>query len=188
MSMDPSHAPPCPQFEQALTAAFQNLRRGLTLIHSVVKVDPAEPQEMARRLRVNRNLTWKVSRALCTTDLYQAMQHLPGDEGLEIFVRAAVKAGAPESLANEVDRARGAFEEVIEAHVGGRSNLELFLDSMGGEGSGERLEQCRRLAFRGNSGVLGVQARARLAVILVAPAATNAAHLDLGHIHGMLGF
>lgn len=172
-------------FEEHLTSAFLELRRALEDAVSSVGVSPSVPQEVARRLGINRNLTWKVSKVVGTSDLYQALQHLPGDEAIEILLEAIQRAGAPVDAIARVRAAQDSFSHVIEVHTGDRATLELVLDSMVG-GPSERLEQSRKLAFRGNSGLWGVQARARLTTFVLAPSKDDPAKLDAARIGGMI--
>lgn len=180
--------PTQPAFEEHLTSAFQNLRRSLDDAITGVGVAPSEPQDVARRLGVNRNLTWKVSKVVCSPDLYHALQHLPGSEGLDIFLGAVEKAGGSAESVAHVRKAQVEFDRVIELHTGDRATLELILDSMGGVGSAERLEQSRKLAFRGNSGVWGAQARVRATMVLMSPNADNPDKLDSGMVGGVFDF
>lgn len=175
-----------PDFEEHLTVAFQQVRKSLDSVLSAAAVDASEPQEMARRLGVNRNLTWKLSKVLGGNDLYQSLQHLPGTEGIEILLRAARKAGVGSELLDGVRDAQRDFDRVVEIHTGDRATLDLILDSMGGAGSGERLEHSRKLSFRGNSGVWGIQARVRCTTSFVAPNRENPDLLDLGLIGGLV--
>lgn len=106
-------------------------------------------------------------------DLYQSLQHLPGAEGIEILPKAAHKVGVAELLLDNVREAQRDFDRVV-------------LDSMGGAGSGERLEYSRKLAFRGSSGVWGLQARVRCTTSFVAPNRDNPDLLDLGLVGGLV--
>jgi hypothetical protein len=172
-------------FEEHLTSAFGELRRALEDAVGSVGVSPSVPQEVARRLGINRNLTWKISKVVGTSDLYQALQHLPGDEAIEILLQAIGRAGSSPDVIERVRAAQRGFSHVVEVHTGDRSTLELVLDSMGG-GPSERLEQSRKLAFRGNSGLWGVQARCRATTFLLAPSADDPEKLDTGRIGGMI--
>jgi hypothetical protein len=140
-------APTAPQFEEQLTDSFLELRKSLNTLVTAFGSKPTQPQDMARRLGVNRNLTWKLSKVLCANDLQEAIQHLPGEEGVEIMLRAAQKKGVTRKLANNVRSAHAAFNRVVEVHSGDRATLELMLDSWCGNGSSDRLEQSRKLAF-----------------------------------------
>src|SRR5690349_9712018 len=124
-------SPATEPFEEQLTTSFQELRRSLSTLVNACGSKATKPQEMARRLGINRNLTWKLSKVISAHDLYEAIQHLPGDEGVEIMVRAAEKKGIDGELARNVRSAHAAFNRVVEVHSGDRATLELMLDSWG---------------------------------------------------------
>src|SRR5262245_53306521 len=128
-------------FEVQLTDSFQELRKTLNVLMVACGTRPAQPQQMARRLAISSTLTWKLSKVLCAHDLFEAMQHLPGDEGVEIAIRAAVKSGVDETLAKDVRDSLAAFNRVVEVHSGDRATLEMMLDNWGGNGTSDRLEQ-----------------------------------------------
>jgi hypothetical protein len=71
---------------------------------------------------------------------------------------------------------------MIEVHTGDRNTLELALDS---GGSGRPMEMSRKLAFRGNSGIWGIQAGVRVTAYFMAPNRDNPAMLDLGLLAGL---
>lgn len=177
-----------PPFEEELTNSFQELRRSLSSVVSACGLRAAEPQEMARKLGVSRNLTWKFSKVLCAHDLFEAMHHLPGEEGVEIMIRAAEKRGADRPLAADVRTALAAFNRVVEVHSGDRATLEMMLDGWGARGSSERLEQSRKLAYRGNCGVWGAQARVRSQTHIVMPNRENPDLLDAALVGGIVDF
>jgi hypothetical protein len=67
-------------------------------------------------------------------------------------------------------------------HTGDRETLRLILDSMGR--NGKSLELSRKQAFRGSSGIWGLQCAVRIAGYFVAPSRENADLLDLALIAG----
>jgi hypothetical protein len=174
--------------EEHLTEAFESLRGALEDAIRGLGMAPSQPQVMARKLGVSRNLTWKISKVVCHRDLYAALQHLPGDEGVQIFVAALTKIGAsPETM----DRIRDAcenFRVFIERHAGDRQTLDLMLESLSNAHDGDRLEQSRKMAFRGNSGIWGAQARVRLNTAILAPSNRSADHIDAALICGLIDF
>ncbi len=175
-------------FEEDLTTAFQEVRRSLAEMLSAGGADPASPGDVARRLGLNRNLTWKLAKVLGEVDIYTALQHLPGDEGIEILTGAMERVGVGPPQIKVFSSAIAKFEEVVRVHAGDRNTLELILDSMGGAGSASRLEQSRKLAFRGNSGLWGLQARVRSTTTVVAPNPDDPSMIDLAIAGGVVDF
>jgi hypothetical protein len=173
-------------FEEHLTAAFARLRDAIRGVLVALDVDQATPPEVARRLKLSRNLTWKVSKVLATSDLHEALQHLPGDAGLDLFLNAAQGGGAPADTIRSVRDACRELDRVVEVHVGDRGTLDLYLDGMAG-GDNARLEQSRKLAFRGNSGIWGLQAKSRVTAAFMAPSLNDPDALDLAMVGGICG-
>lgn len=180
------HSPRPLPFEEHLTSAFASLRVSLQSLLSTLDVDRETSPEVARRLNLSRNLTWKVSKVLASQDLHEALQHLPGDAAIDLLLKAAEQRGVPEQTIRSVRESCRELDRVVEVHVGDRSTLDLYLDGMAG-GANERLEQSRKLAFRGNSGIWGLQAKARITTAFVAPSSTHEDLLDTAIVGGIVG-
>lgn len=166
--------------------ALQGVRSSLIQLYAAVGADPSTPQVVARQFDINRNLTWKISRVIGAADPFASLVHLPGDSGLDIALDAFRRAGAPETAIQSVQIAMRELDEVAEVHAGDRPHLEMILDSMGLLGSPSRLENSRELAFRGNSAIWGVQAKARVTVGFAAPS-SDGSTLDLVLVGGFAG-
>lgn len=169
-------------------SAIQSLRRSLIELYDSVGADPASPQETARRFGINRNLAWKLSRVIGSSDPIAALNHLPGQQGIDLVVRAFERAGAPKDATMNVDRAVERFHEVVAVHAGDRDQFELTLESMGVFERERSLESGRELAFRGNSMIWGVQARVRLLTAVLAPTRDSDSKVDCAQIGGLIGF
>lgn len=172
-------------FEHDCQAALADLRVSLLELYGSVGAPTDQPQEVARSFGLDKNLTWKVSRLLGTPDATDALQYLPGAGALRILLRAMGGAG-PE----RVERVQGSYErldDVVQRHLGDRSTLQLVLDGIG-PGRAEPLEVSRKLAFRGASGVWGVQARAKVTIAVLAPNAERPDRLDTAFVRGYIGF
>ncbi len=148
--------------------------------------DPRRPQDVHRKFGLDRVLTWKVSRLVKADVAEDALRQLPGEESFEIFLAALQRAGA---LPDEVQRTREAVKAVfssVEQHVGDRSTLELVLDSVPKGRDG--LMVSRKLAFRGNSGLWGIQARVRTQLQVIAPHADDPDLIDTATVAGWVDF
>jgi hypothetical protein len=167
-------------------AALQSVRRALIELYDAVGSDPEQPQEVARRFDLNRNLTWKLSRVINAMDPLAALNHLPGHAGMELAIEAFERAGAPAAAGAGVREALSAFASVVKEHAGDRDQLELILESMGMIDREASTLNGRELAFRGNSSVWGVQARTRLALMMVAPGRLEGTH-DYTMLSGFVG-
>lgn len=165
---------------------LQGVRSALIQLYASVGADPAKPQIVSRQFDINRNLTWKISRVIGAAEPFASLIHLPGESGLDIALDAFRKAGAPEPSIEAVQSAMRELEEVVELHAGDRPHLEMILDSMGLLRNPNRLESSREQAFRGNSAIWGVQAKARITTAFAAPS-HDRSRLDLVLVGGFSG-
>lgn len=160
------------------------IRQAVRSLCDAAGVDPLKPQEVSRRLKLNKNLTWKFARILVEQDALDAAPMLPGPEGVAIYLKAFEAVGVPSALVHQLRDALAAFDAMVNRHFGGRVEFELVLDGLR---AGANLEQSRRLAFRGAAGVFGVQAAARVTAQILSPAQGDTALADLTMLVGLVG-
>ncbi len=168
--------------------AVADIRMALLELYASVDADPSLPQDVSRRFGLNKNLTWKVGKILQSEDGFHAVQHLPGAAGWDILLKTFQVAGAPTSRVAAVRAALKSFEDFVTLHAGDRAQLELMLDSMGVGNGGNQLENSRALAYQGNSGIWGVQAKVRLTAGYVVPNRDDPTKLDASLVGGLVGF
>lgn len=173
------------QLENDCRQALQDLRGALLELYASLGLDPHAPQQASRRFELNKNLTWKVSKLMTAEDALSAIQHIPGSGGVDILLTTFHAAGASESTIEAVRDALRSFDRVVNKHAGDRADLDLILDSMGLSGDG--LEVSREHAFRGNSGIWGVQAKVRTTTGVVTPNA-DPSKVDVVIVGGFSGF
>jgi hypothetical protein len=95
--------------------------------------------------------------------------------------------GAPVHAIESVRTALHAFSRVIDEHASGRDDFNLMLDSMGLAAPERQLEASRELAFRGNSGICGLQARTRLTTNILVPSKSGDGLADVAMVGGFVG-
>jgi hypothetical protein len=173
-------------FEPACRAAVDELRAALIELYADVGADPVSPQDVARRFRVNKTLTWNVSRVITGGDSLATISGIPGSSALRGLLTAFEQSGArPQSL-ERVRVAAKRLDDTVAEHVGDRATLELVIDGIG-PARADHLELSRKLTFRGNSGLWGVQAKTRLMTAFLAPNADDPGRLDMAIVRGYLG-
>lgn len=175
------------QLESDCRQALHDLRGALIEAYAALGLDADAPQQAARRLDLNKNLAWKISKIMTAEDSLAAIQHMPGPGGLEIVLGTLSVAGAPAASIDTVRSALRTFDRVVERHAGDRADLDLMLDSMGLNGE-SGLDVSRELAFRGNSGIWGAQARVRITSGFVAPRRDDPTKVDTALVGGFVGF
>ncbi|MDX2130485.1 MAG: hypothetical protein SFY69_00345 [Planctomycetota bacterium] len=168
--------------------SLQEVRRSLIELYASVGVDPGQPQAVAKRLGLNRNLTWKLSRVISANDPFASLNHLPGQQGLELAARAFRDAGAPAEALTGVENAVREFMDTVAEHADDREQFELTLESMGLFERELGMESGRELAWRGTSMIWGVQARTRLTLTVVGPSALGPDKVDFVQAAGLIGF
>ena len=161
---------PQPDFPVHLEESLRQVRGALTELLASVGADPAAPQVVSRRFRINKNLAWKVSKVVNATDLVGVAPHVPRPAGARILLEALARGGAPAEVVARAREALGAYEAMVRLHAGDRASLELLLSSlMPDRVDSKSLEAARKLAFQGNSAIWGVQARAQLTLQVLHP-------------------
>ena len=166
--------------------ALDRIRWALIEVYNAVGADSAKPQDVSRRFGLNRNLTWKLSRVITAEEAFGALNHLPGNQGIELALTKFAEAGASASLIQNVREAVRQFMEVVTTHAGDRDQFELTLESMGLFEREYRIDTARELAFRGNSMIWGVQVATRLATAIAIP--TSADLCCYIQLTGLVGF
>ncbi len=175
------------EFECECRTQVGKLRTAFIELYDSVGADPRSPQDVARKLKVNKTLAWNVARLLQAADELAAIAHVPGSSSLEKVIQATAKHGADPIMVTNARAAVKDFSHMIESHAGDRSTLDLIIDGSGTTQS-NKLELSRKLAFRGNSGLYGVQAKTRVLTYFLAPNAEDPTKVDMAMISGYVGF
>jgi hypothetical protein len=167
--------------------AVQALRGGIVRICHALEINPTVPRDIATRLKVDKNIAWKLSHVVDAAEMPAAVGYVPGPSGLKILLTKAEQAGAPADALADLRSAVDEFEDMVQTHTGDRATLELVLANLGRDGS-DHAERSRKKAYEGNSGVWGVQSRVRTTTHFVAPNADNPDLLDVAMIGGLVDF
>ncbi|HEY7091045.1 MAG TPA: hypothetical protein VH518_23310, partial [Tepidisphaeraceae bacterium] len=170
-----------------LNVSTQELRGSITELLGKVGLDPNRAQTLSKRLRLDKSLAWKISTIVKSQESAAAVRNLPGSTAFEIFLSAARQAGAGQDSLQRTASAYRAIQDVIQRHTGDRPTLELIMDSMPGRAASGLLLS-RKLAFRGNSGIWGVQAKTRFNTAIVAPSADAPDMIDTANVGGWVDF
>ncbi len=173
-------------FEHECAAAIDAVRASLIELYASVGADPAGPQDVSRRFGINKTLAWNIAKVMTGHDPLASIPNLPGTQAFELLLHAFERGGAD---ATALARARGAIEQLektVERHAGDRTTLGLIVDGIT-PGRGDHLAQSRKLAFRGNSGLLGIQSSTRLMTVFMVPNADDPGRIDIAIVRGYIG-
>lgn len=180
--------PPKSSLPDPLADRVTGLRKALSIaITEVPGCDPTKPREFARKLGVDKTLAWKISRMLSAESDHELLQFLPGDAAMDLFVDALQTSGGTPDSVQHVRQVISDFRESIETQIGDRSTLEIVLDSIPGQ-QGNRFLNSRKMVFRGNSGIYGVQARARVQTAFFLPSEIDPDLIDIALVAGWIDF
>jgi hypothetical protein len=168
--------------DEACRNAVLGIRAALLDLYAEIGADPERPQEVSRRFKLDKSLTWKISKVLRSDDAIDVVGLIPGTEGVSRLLNAMSAAGANDEAITRVRTAMRAFDDMVAMHAGDRATLDLFLDSMHPAAS---MQESRRLAFLGNSGILGLQTRVRFATRFIAPNPDDPTRLDFMLVTGL---
>jgi hypothetical protein len=188
-----SAAGPSREFGADYDRAVRSLQVALGALVAAADGDSTKPQDLSRSFKLDKNLTWKVSRLIHAEDALFALRFLPGPGGLKILDQGlGGPAGEPARAAFRA--AVSEFEAMVERHAGDRATLEMLVQgldharSLGAVSEIQSLQRARREAFRGNAAVWGVQAAALVTTIAIAPNAEDPAFADVVEAKGLIDF
>jgi hypothetical protein len=176
-----------PALRDHAKAIVLDVRAALAALLASMDVDPTLPQDMARRFGLNKMLTWKISKIIAEYDPFAAIAHFPGRSGLNIFCAAFDKSGASPKLIRSVRDAFEEYDRMVEIHAGDKATLEIMLGDLTTSQNQQRDEALRKLSFRGNSAIWGIQARVQLTTNFIAPG-QESDMMDLAWLSGLVDF
>jgi hypothetical protein len=185
--LKPLQCDPIRMLHDELNTAIHSLRGALLEVVTDAGGDPTKPQMVSRKFGIDKSLAWKVSRVISAGEVDSAMAHMPGEAGMDIFLDTLQKSGARTVTVKRARQAVQSFRSLVSQQVGDRPTLELVLDAMPGRKQ-DRLLMSRKLAFRGNSGIWGVQARARLDSLILAPNLHDPSMVDVVKVSAWIDF
>lgn len=173
-------------FENDCDLAVGCLKAAFIDLYDSIGADPEKPQEVSRSLKLNKTLTWKIAKLMQSNSGIDAVMHIPGVSAIEKMLKVSSRHGASDDVVDAVRDAAREFEQMIDVHVGDRATLDLIIDGLGTNGN-QGLEQSRKRAFLGNTGIYGVQAKTHLKSFYVAPNADDPTMLDIASVLGYVG-
>jgi hypothetical protein len=148
----------------------------------------SRPQDTARRVGLDKSLSWKLSRIVMEEDAVSTVPLLPGRAGLNIALRGFSKAGASSVAIERLESAIAEFDRMVELHCGDRETLEMMLGHLHRDRvqAAAQDEVHRRKAFQGNSAIWGAQARAQICAHFVAPSTDDPDLCDIALVTGLI--
>ncbi len=174
-------------FNKDVARCLTRLRSELSELIAAVPSDVMRGADLHRALRIDRKLSWKVFKVANSPNPVAAGPHVPSPTNLRSFFRAATKQGVPADLIEAASRAADDFEEVVARHAGDRATFDSMVSALGSNETAEQLDLVhRRLAFRGQRHILGIQAKTQLKLVALQPS-DDTTMLDGFRVEGYIG-
>jgi len=157
-------------FEEEARQVILELKHALGDLMEALPIGPgAGPTEIARTIKIDTKLAWKISHLLELPDPFEAARYLPGMAALRRFLDVAAKHRPPDDVLRAIRDACKRFEEMVRSRAGSRRSLDLMLAGLArNEQPRVEMEQ-RKAAYLANSFLWGVQAQAQLKTAILAP-------------------
>jgi len=147
----------------------------------------ARPVDLVRALGIRPTLAWQVFRVAYARDSMIEVANLPGQGAMKKFFDAARQGQAPPELVEAASKAVQEYHQLVKTHAPDRAEFSSILAGVT-EGDADHVElHHRRLAFRGNSHIFGLQADTHLSMYIFRRNAANPGRLDMVGVRGMLG-
>lgn len=158
-------------FEIEVQAVLQRLQSAFgNVVSAIPGLRYERPNDLATELRLDPKLAWKIGRLVAAPDPRAALEYLPGDAAVKLFVRAAAARKAPSATLRTLEEAVHEFGRLVQQHAGSRKTLSMMLAGQSQAAARLAVEH-RRAAFEGNSYIWGVQARTIFRTYIIHPSA-----------------
>jgi hypothetical protein len=158
-----------PEFLEEAKIAMGSLRSALLELVEGTGDDLGLPQELARRYKLDKTLTWKISRIVRDEEISSAVVHVPGRRRMNTLLSALKDGGASNHAINSVWKAFDEFERLVEIHSGDRSTLDVMVAGSSVRMPERRFENLRKAGFQCNASVWGVRARLHFGMHVISP-------------------
>jgi hypothetical protein len=155
------------------------------LLRALPEVSIRRANQLSKALKLSPKLGWQVWRFVNAESPHELIEHLPGEQGLAIALRAAAKAGVPPAVLRRAEASLRSVHELVRRHAGDRASLSMMLSGGSGQARGRSDEEHRRLAFLGLSYLWGVQARTYLHLSILHPGRDDQV-IDSAAIRGVI--
>lgn len=167
--------------------AVHMVKNGLAEMITASGAVPTSTRETARRLNIDRNLVWMVTKIINSDDLLRAALDIPSSLRIEKLCQACLKCDAPLSVIDNVRGAMKHFEHIVDVYAGNREAFTDLVHGMVFEDVTARQEEIRKMVFRGNSSIWGVQAKVNFKTGICYPSPTTPGMVDAVRIGGLIG-
>lgn len=175
-------------FQRETVEAVSRVRDSFSRIIELKCPGSKAVTSVADAFGIHRKLAWQVAKVAYAEDPFAAARHMPPAKSLDLWLKAARKAGVPEGLVEAAREAGVRFETLAETHASSRAEFEMLLESCGA-GSDEASDaKWRQQAFLGNSYTWGAHCRTLMAFCVLMPSEDTPHHFHAVQVRGLIGF
>lgn len=150
-------------------------------------VDPTKTRQTARMLELDHNYVWPATKINNTDDILVVAEHIPTVKRMEVLCTACRKHGASEESIEAVREAMQQFEEMVKHSAGDREGFSDLMHGLSYDDVTSRQEATRKMAFRAQSSLWGVQASVNFKTVIHSPVADAPDHFDCIRLGGLVG-
>jgi hypothetical protein len=172
-------------FSDAAATRLRAAQAAMIDVLASAGVGGTRPTDLARQLRLDKTLAWRVARFVEEPDPLRAARHFPGGGGVAIVLRAAERHGVDAERVEAVRLADRALRDFVRQHAGDRRSFEAMLARGRRDPRVESDE--RREFFRAGSVVWGVRAQAQVLALMLRPSDSLDGMLDVLQVGGLVG-
>ena len=166
---------------------------GMRLAHSLRGVldelpgGPHRPNQLARLLSLNRDISGRVISAARDSDPLTVTHVIPGPEPLRKLLRAARRKSVSSDIIADAEEAVQAFERLIREVAGDRPSLDAIISSLLPDARVKFELAAKQTTFKGTSLLKGAMADLWIHAALVHPSRQSPDFLDVTYVYGTLG-
>lgn len=173
---------------ESLCAIGNQLRESLQGMVDSLPTPPQRPQELARALNLNSNLTSRVFAALRSQDPLAAMSMLPGPVPLRQMAKAAEAHGASQTHVQQARLAIDNFETIIREEFDDRAGLRSMLGAMVPESRRRSELTAKQSAFRAMETITGITSESEVMTYIAHPSSHSDELGDAVFLKGSYGY
>ena len=171
-------------FGSAAERAIREAQSALSGMIAEAGLEGGRAVDLARTLKLDKTLAWKLARFTDQSDPCSAFKHLPGQGGVEIVVKAAGNLGVASDHLDAVRKADRDLRGFVRKHAGDRRTFEAML--AGARPDAETEAEERKAFFKAGSAIWGVRAKAQILTLALSPSTRDPSKLDCVQVSGFV--
>jgi len=150
-----------PLLEECKTA-MQTLQGALLALIKACGADQDHAFALSQRLNIDKSLAWRIVRFAKEHDVNQAVEYLPGDSGLNIFINKCQRGSSTRDATQIAQQATAELSSLAK-RVGGSRNAFKNILLQSGTSPARSMSQIslRKQAFMANEAIWGIRASVR---------------------------